>query len=131
MSQPNEGEMRIASIAFETDQIITGDGKVRHKVFVAGESREAVDQMGDHIAEVTGSEFIAKSPTHELNDSEREMVQGVLENLGNPNTVPDQGDSGRTTFGFNRWSDQAWQPPERKKNWGYNPAQPPQNPNLN
>lgn len=50
MSQSNEGEMRIASIAFETDQIITGDGKVKRRMFVAGESSEAVDQMGDHIA---------------------------------------------------------------------------------
>jgi len=131
MSQSNEGEMRIASIAFETDQIITGDGKVKRRMFVAGESSEAVDQMGDHIAELTGSEFIAKSPTHELNESEQEMVQGVLESLGNPNTTQDQGDSGRTTFGFNRWSDQAWQPPERKKNWGYNPPPPSANPNLN
>ena len=130
MSQSNEGEARITSIAFETDQIITGDGKVRHKFFVAGESPEAVDQMGDQIAQVTGSEFIAKSPTHELNDSEREMVQGVLENLGNPNPGQEQSDNGRTTFGFNRWSDNAWQPPARKKNWGYNPP-PSQNPNLN
>lgn len=130
MSQSNEGEMRIASIAFPTDQIITGDGKVKQRMFIAGESPESVDQMGDHIAEVTGSELITRGSTHELNNSEREMVQGVLESLGSPNTTQDQGDSGRITFGFNRWSDDAWQPPARKKNWGYNPPET-QNPNLN